>query len=138
MQKEEFEALTGLKTSQEEYTQIERVYMTLEEMDKETFCKAWMDAGGVLTEIVREMTAVIERQKALLEEKNRLAARLMKEQRETAMALLRLEERYPITGAEAGRLATRLVGVSDVSVIKVTEGMALTEQEKAYVISCLV
>lgn len=137
MQKKEFEALTGLKTSQEEYTQIERVYMALEDMDKETFCRAWMEAGNRLTEIVREMTYVIERQKALLEEKQRLVRRLMEEQTETAKRLLKMEAEHEVHG-EAGRLATELVGISDVSVIKVTEGMALTEQEKAYVISCLV
>lgn len=40
MLQKEFEALTGKKVTAEEYAEIEKVYMAIDNMDKEEFCAA--------------------------------------------------------------------------------------------------
>ena len=41
MTKFEFEDLTGLKVTEEEYKEIEKMYYAVPNMDKHEFCKRW-------------------------------------------------------------------------------------------------
>lgn len=44
MTRKEFEDRTGMKVSEEEYAEIEEVYMQAEDMDKDKFCYLWKQA----------------------------------------------------------------------------------------------
>ena len=60
MLQKEFEALTGKKVTAEEYAEIEKVYMAIDNMDKEEFCAAWNEQkfGYIVGELVKSVCAV--------------------------------------------------------------------------------
>lgn len=41
MQQKEFEELTGLQVTPEEYYEIEQIYNTVDAIDKKEFCEHW-------------------------------------------------------------------------------------------------
>lgn len=57
MLQKEFEALTGKKVTAEEYAEIEKVYMAIDNMDKKDFCSAWnmQDFGYIMGELVKSV-----------------------------------------------------------------------------------
>jgi len=57
MLQKEFEALTGKKVTAEEYAEIEKVYMAIDNMDKEEFCAAWNEQkfGYIVGELVKSV-----------------------------------------------------------------------------------
>nr|UWG76649.1 MAG: hypothetical protein [Bacteriophage sp.] len=59
MTQKEFEERTGLKLSADGYTEVEECYMNTE-LDKDAFCKLWMENPTVLKEIERKTVLVRE------------------------------------------------------------------------------
>lgn len=68
MTQKEFEERTGLKLSADGYTEIEECYMNTE-LDKDAFCKLWIENPSALKEIERKTVLVRE----LYEERKCLA-----------------------------------------------------------------
>lgn len=68
MTQKEFEERTGLKLSTEGYTEVEECYMNTD-LDKDAFCKLWMENPSALKEI--ETKTVLVRK--LYEERKSLA-----------------------------------------------------------------
>lgn len=57
MLQQEFEQLTGIKVSAEDFETINEMYMEAEEMDKQTFCKAYKkgDFLSVVPQIIKSV-----------------------------------------------------------------------------------
>lgn len=68
MTQKEFEERTGLKLSTEGYTEVEECY-TNTDLDKDAFCKLWMENPSALKEIEKKTVLVRE----LYEERKSLA-----------------------------------------------------------------
>ena len=68
MTKFEFEDLTGLKVTEEEYKNIEKMYYAVPNMDKHEFCKRWRQAGNnpLTVELAKQATIA----NGMLEERN--------------------------------------------------------------------
>ncbi len=59
MLKKEFEERTGLKLTEDGYKEVEECYMNTD-LDKDAFCKLWMDNPTALKEIERKTVLVRE------------------------------------------------------------------------------
>ena len=59
MTQKEFEERTGLKLSADGYTEVEECYMNTD-LDKDAFCKLWMENPTALKEIERKTVLVRE------------------------------------------------------------------------------
>ena len=59
MTQKEFEERTGLKLSADGYTEVEEGYMNTD-LDKDAFCKLWMENPTALKEIERKTVLVRE------------------------------------------------------------------------------
>lgn len=68
MTQKEFEERTGLKIKADHYSEIEQCYMNTD-LDKDMFCKLWMENPTALKEIKRKTVLVRE----LYEERKRLS-----------------------------------------------------------------
>lgn len=68
MTQKEFEERTGLKVPAENYSEVEQCYMNTD-LDKDMFCKLWMENPTALKEIERKTVLVRE----LYEERKRLS-----------------------------------------------------------------
>ena len=68
MTQKEFEERTGLKMTADSYTEVEQCYMNTE-LDKDAFCKLWMENPVALKEIERKTVLVRE----LFEERKMMA-----------------------------------------------------------------
>ena len=58
MTKFEFEDITGLKVTEEEYKEIEKMYYAVPNMDKHEFCKRWRQTGNnpLTVELAKQAT----------------------------------------------------------------------------------
>lgn len=68
MMQKEFEEMTGLKITVEDYSEIENCYMNTD-LDKAVFCRLWKENPAALKEIERKTVLVRE----LFEERKSLA-----------------------------------------------------------------
>lgn len=57
MQQKEFEELTGLQTTPEEYYEIEQIYNTADTIDKKEFCEHWKRGNYmyIFTQLVKKI-----------------------------------------------------------------------------------
>lgn len=74
MTQKEFEERTGLKIPAEAYTEVEQCYMNTD-LDKDLFCKLWIENHTALKEIESKTVLVRE----LYEERKRLSNFLIKQ-----------------------------------------------------------
>lgn len=132
MQQKEFETLTGVKVSAEDYADIEKVYMAIS-MDKEEFCVAWR--AGKLCYIVDELMKRID---ALEHVRDREMAHVSKAgARADAAALWMLEKADEYDDAELKQAAIDLVGLHQVAITDVKNGFALSDIERDYIMANL-
>ena len=133
MLQKEFEALTGKKVTAEEYAEIEKVYMAIDNMDKEEFCAAWNEQkfGYIVDELVKqvqELTKWRDHWKKQMDEAEEKAE-------DAAIALL-----YGANKHNDGDLKTAaidLVGLMQVVLIDVEEGYKLSNVERNYILENL-
>lgn len=126
----EFESLTGLKVTAEEYADIEKVYMAAYGMDKQEFCAAWKD--GKLCYIVDELVKHVQ---ALEEVRDRKKAQLDElDEKATATAEMLLRKANSYEDAELKKAAIELVGLQRVVLIDVEHGYKLSAAERDYIL----
>lgn len=133
MQQKEFEALTGKTVTAEEYADIEKVYMAIDGMDKETFCAAWNEQkfGYIVDELVKEVENLRkwrDHWKAQMDEADEKAEA-------AARALLEKANQYD--DGELKTAAIELVGLQQVVLIDVEEGYKLSGEERDYILENL-
>lgn len=133
MLQKEFEALTGKKVTAEEYADIEKVYMAIDNMDKEEFCAAWNEQkfGYIVGELVKSVQVLTKwrdhwkAQVDAAEKKAEAAARM----------LLAKADKYD--DGDLKTVAIDLVGLMQVVLIDVEEGYKLSNVERDYILENL-
>jgi hypothetical protein len=133
MLQKEFEALTGKKVTAEEYAEIEKVYMAIDNMDKEEFCAAWNEQKfgyivGELVKSVQELTKWRDHWKKKLDEAEERA-------RDAAFVLLNGANEH--NDEDMKEEAIALVGMKEAVCIDVKEGFKLSEAERDYLLENL-
>lgn len=133
MLQKEFEALTGKKVTAEEYAEIEKVYMAIDNMDKEEFCAAWNEQkfGYIVDELVKqvqELTKWRDHWKKQMDEA---------EERARAAAFVLLNGANEHNDEDMKEAAIDLVGMKMAVCIDVKEGFKLSETERDYILENL-
>lgn len=133
MLQKEFEALTGKKVTAEEYAEIEKVYMVIDNMDKEEFCAAWNEQkfGYIVDELVKqvqELTKWRDHWKKQMDEA---------EERARAAAFVLLNGANEHNDEDMKEAAIDLVGMKMAVCIDVKEGFKLSEAERDYILENL-
>lgn len=133
MLQKEFEALTGKKVTAEEYAEIEKVYMAIDNMDKEEFCAAWNEQKfgyivGELVKSVQELTKWRDHWKKQVDEA---------EERARAAAFVLLNGANEHNDEDMKEEAIALVGMKEAVCIDVKEGFKLSEAERDYLLENL-
>lgn len=119
MTQKEFEERTGLKLSANGYTEVEECYMNTE-LDKDAFCKLWMENPSALKEIEKKTVLVRE----LYEERKSLANFLIEQAEKCSSIDLR------------GR-AISMIGEKEYLRRKVAQGYNLWEADKEMLLEIL-
>lgn len=133
MLQKEFEALTGKKVTAEEYADIEKVYMAVDNMDKEEFCAAWNEQKfgyivGELVKSVQELTKWRDHWKKRLDDA---------EERARAAAFELLKGANEHNDEDLKEAAIDLVGMKEAVSIDLKEEFKLSEAERDYLLEYL-
>ena len=140
----EFESLTGLKVTAEEYADIEKVYMATGNMDKQTFCGLWKknDLFSIALEMERHLSVKITFAEKVLANKEQKIEDMEDQQaaeRETmshaADVLLAVDEAYD--NVDAYEAAIELVTRREVVERKIRMELRLREEDKKYILNHL-
>ena len=126
MLREEFETRMGNKVTPEAYEDIENLYISAGDMDKDTFCDDYKLHGA--SKILAEIWGRYKTVKDVLQIYKR-------EHQEAATLLVRLGEEF--NDKRAKDCATMMIGEGGVIKYKVQQGLELTSQEREYIISKL-
>lgn len=129
MLQKEFEALTGKKVTAEEYAEIEKVYMAIDNMDKEEFCAAWNEQKfgyivGELVKSVQELTKWRDHWKKQMDEAEEKAE-------DAAFVLLNC------ANEDMKEAAIALVGMKTAVRIDLENGFKLSEAERDHLLENL-
>lgn len=133
MTQKEFEERTGLKTDEEEYAAIERMYMVAGNMDKDEFCKRWRQTGKNPLTISLANTAT-ELNKMLNGRCHELSDMRAKNI-EHAKFLLGKARAYE--DPDFRREAVRLIGEREVVRLTMEEGYPLWDEDRKYILTIM-
>ena len=129
MTRQEFEERTGCKLTEEAYAPIEVMYMAAGEMDKDEFCRQWVQHGDCA--LVQELMKTI----LSLENDKRRYQNTFKNQTELlqsgAYELLRAA--VHIDDKRLELMAVRMAGTKWVIKKKIKAGLSLTKEEIEYI-----
>lgn len=133
MLQKEFEALTGKKVTAEEYAEIEKVYMAIDNMDKEEFCAAWNEQKfgyivGELVKSVQGLTKWRDHWKKQMDEAEEKAE-------DAAFVLLNGANEHNDEDMKEATIA--LVGMKAAVRIDLENGFKLSEAERDYLLENL-
>lgn len=116
---QEFEERTGLKLTEDGYKEVEQCYMNTD-LDKDTFCKLWIENPVALKEIERKTVLVRE----LYEERKCLSNFLIDQAEKWSASNLREK-------------AIAMIGEKEYLRIKIARGHNLWEADKEILIDIL-
>lgn len=143
MLQKEFEERTGLSISEAEYAKIDALYLACgDDIDKDVFCKLYMDFDGrleLMHRIEREhqrMREALDEQKVLHQEATEIVSDAADAMLEIAAGLLG-GETAENTAAELEKKAWWLVGQQEVIKRKAKLGMSFTKEEIKYIVENL-
>ena len=133
MLQKEFEALTGKKVTAAEYAEIEKVYMAIDNMDKEEFCAAWNEQKfgyivGELVKSVQGLTKWRDHWKKQMDEAEEKAE-------DAAIALLYGANQH--NDESMKEAAINLVGLDAVVRLDIENGFELNQRERDYILEKL-
>ena len=122
MLREEFENRMGNTVTPEAFEEINNLYMTCYEMDKDAFCDDWKLHGS--SKIIADLWKYYKI--------NHDACKIYQEENKKAAELLiKLDWQYGVK--EAGELAEAMLSKRGVIRYKLENGVALTTEEKEYI-----
>ena len=129
MTKFEFEDLTGLKVTEEEYNGIEKMYYAVPNMDKHEFCKRWLQIGNnpLTIELAKQATIA----NGMLEERNNELEDCHNRMEELAWFLIGKASAYD--GTDFYNEAIRIVGRKAAVLHKVKMGYPLWKEDREYI-----
>ena len=140
MLKNEFEELTGLSMTEEEFNGVNALYMACgDDTDKGEFCKLYMDFEGRL-ELMHRIEREHQRMKDELEEHKLLLKEADEIRGEVATSVLEISSMSDCDASirkELERIAFWLVGTKEVIKRKVKRSILLSPTEIEYVIENL-
>lgn len=134
MLQKEFEERIGRSVTEQEYVEANAMYMAAGDMDKDGFCREWLNIGNArlvkcLAEKVYQLNRALEEHKLLLKESREIIS-------DAADAFLEISVMEgvtcPVTDA-CEQKAWWLVGAKEVVLRRIRMGMALTEKDKNYI-----
>lgn len=133
MTQKEFEERTGLKTSAEEYAEIERMYMAAGSMDKDLFCRCWRQtAKNPLTQELFKQNEILSAQ---LRERKKELKDLRNKRSDLVDFLVGKSRAYNDTDFRTE--AVRLVGELSTVMKTLDMDLPLWEEDKEFVKSYL-
>lgn len=140
MLKNEFEELTGLSMTEEEFNGVNALYMACgDDTDKGEFCKLYMDFEGRL-ELMHRIEREHQRMKDELEEHKLLLKEADEIRGDVATGVLEISSMSDCDASirkELERIAFWLVGTKEVIKRKVKRSILLSPTEIEYVIENL-
>lgn len=144
MLQKEFEQLTGIKVSEEDFERINEMYIEAGNMDKQTFCGLWKknDLFRIALEVERNLSAKVtfaekvlaNKEQELDDMKDQQAAE-REDMSHAADVLLAVDEADD--NVDAYEAAIELVTRREVVERKVRMGLRLREEDKKYILNHL-
>lgn len=119
MLQQEFEERTGLKLSADGYAEVEECYMNTD-LDKDVFCKLWIENPTALKEIERKTVLVRE-----LQEERKCLSNLLIDQAEKCSA------------SDLREMAIAMIGEREYLSRKITKGYNLWKADKELLLDIL-
>ncbi len=129
MTKQEFETLTGMTTTIEEFERANKMYMNAWAMDKQEFCELWRK-GDFLC-IMDELLKNIEAQEMRVAQEKNTNVKALHDVKEMADTMLRKADEYD--DGELKIVVTRIVGIREAALIDLKYGLNLSRDEKDYI-----
>lgn len=129
MTKFEFEDITGLKVTEEEYKEIEKMYYAVPNMDKHEFCKRWRQTGNnpLTVELAKQATIA----NGMLEERNNELEDCHSKMEELACFLIGMAAAYD--DIDSYNEAIRIVGHKAAVLHKIKMGYRLWQEDRDYI-----
>lgn len=133
MQQKEFEELTGMQTTPEEYYEIEQIYNTTDSFTKKEFCEHWK--RGNYMYIFAQLVKKIRDYEKWVDDNEKWA----KEQKETKDACIPvlLDKADSYGDYKLKEVAISLAGVRTTAKMCVERGYKLCEDEKNYLLAMI-
>lgn len=129
MTQKKFEDRTGLKVTNEEYKDIEKMYYAVPDMDKDEFCKRWRQCGNnPLTLGLTKQAVVLN---GMLEERNNEVDDCHDKFNDLADFLIGKACAYNDT--DFYNEAIKLIGQKAVTLRKVQMGLPLWDEDRNYI-----
>ena len=129
MTKFEFEDLTGLKVTEEEYKEIEKMYYAVPNMEKHEFCKHWVQTGN--NPLTIELAKQVILLNGMLEERNNEAEDCHCKMEELAWFLIGKAAAYE--DSDFYKEAIRIVGQKAAILHKIKMGYPLWKEDREYI-----
>lgn len=122
MTRQEFNERTGYTLNEEQYREVEAMYMAAGNMNKDVFCKDYKkhNDSALVAEFYNRSVVLMEKHQSC-----------RKVERETAEFLIGKAHTYNDT--DFRRAAIRLVGEREVVLITITMGLPLFEEDAEYI-----
>ena len=146
MLQKEFEILTGLQVTPAEYATIERMYMACDNMDKDKFCKLWLENNKNPNGLVNGMREHInELDKNIKNYENALDRTEKRFQEEKAahqkfvsdMADWLLVQSYETDDDTMRAKAIELIGEKEYIIRKLNRGYETSEKDRSLLLALL-
>lgn len=129
MTKFEFEDRTGLKVTDEEYYEIESMYMAVPNMEKDEFCKRWRQCGN--NPLAKELAKQANVLNGMLEERNNEVDDCHDKMNELAEFLIGKASAHEDT--DLYREAVKIIGQKAVTLCKIRMNLPLWEEDVKYI-----
>lgn len=129
MTQKEFQDLTGRKVTEEEYRNIEKMYYAVPNMDKQEFCKRWVQTGN--NPLTIELTKQAILLNGMLEERNNEVDDCHDKMEELAWFLIGKADAYE--DSDFYKEAIRIVGQKVAILHKIKMGYHLWKEDREYI-----
>ena len=129
MTKFEFEDRTGLKVTDEEYKEIERMYMAVPKMEKDEFCNRWRQCGN--NPLAKELAKEVTKSNGMLEERNNELDDCHEKMNELAVFLI--GKACVHDDIDLYKEAVRIIGQREVTLHKIKMNLLLWEEDIEYI-----
>ena len=129
MTKFEFEDRTGLKVTDDEYMDIERMYMAVPNMEKDEFCKRWRQCGN--NPLAKELANQTTTLNGMIEERNNELEDC--HERLNGLAEFLIGKASAHEDTDLYQEAVKIIGQKAVTLFKIRMNLPLWEDDVKYI-----
>ncbi len=129
MTQQEFQDLTGRKVTVDKYRSIEKMYYAVPNMDKQEFCKRWVQAGK--NPLTIELAKQVILLNGMLEERNNELEDCHSKMEKLAWFLIGMAAAYD--DIDSYKEAIRIVGHKAAVLHKIKMGYRLWKEDREYI-----